>query len=75
MTESTRRMRAAASPHKREAWQANREMASSSYRVVQAGYAWNVFDGDVLVAAGLGSDAEALRWVDRHTTAKRYGAP
>jgi hypothetical protein len=46
MTESTRRMRAAASPHKREAWQANREMASSSYRVVQAGYAWNVFDGD-----------------------------
>ena len=69
MTESTRRMRAAASPHKREAWQ-----ASSSYRVVQAGYAWNVFDGDVL-AAGLGSDAEAWRWVDRHTTAKRYGAP
>jgi hypothetical protein len=69
MKDSTRRMRAAASPHKRKHWQAEREKAAAPEYTVQGGMV--KLDGKVIHAAG--SNAAAWAWIDRHTVAKRYG--
>jgi hypothetical protein len=74
MKDSTRRMRAAASPHKRKHWHAEREAAATpAYTIEQKGEAWNVMHDGVRLAT-CNSNAEAWSWIDRQTISKRYGA-
>jgi hypothetical protein len=69
MKDSTRRMRAAASPRKRKHWQAEREKAATPAYTVVGGVV--KLDGKVVFDGG--SNAAAWAWIDRHTVAKRYG--
>jgi hypothetical protein len=70
MKERTRQMRAAASPHRRKHWKAEREKASTPAYVVQGSAVQ--LDGKVVFAGR--SNAEAWAWIDQHTISKRYGA-
>jgi hypothetical protein len=70
MKERTRQMRQAAGPHQHQHWKAEREAASTPAYVVEGGVV--KLDGKIVFNGG--SNAEAWRWIDRHTVAKRYGA-
>jgi hypothetical protein len=68
-----KRMLRAANKHKHRRWKAVREMASTpAYTVHDAAGHHYVHDGDNRVA-GPFSNADAWRWIERHTVARRYG--
>jgi hypothetical protein len=67
-------MQRAASKPKRQHWQASREAASTPAYTVQEtdGGRYHVVNGGSCVA-GPFSNAEAWRWIERNTVARRYG--
>jgi hypothetical protein len=55
-------------------WRSEREKASTpDYTIEEVDGSWWVVLGGARVAGPMGN-AEAWRWIDRQTTAKRYGA-
>jgi len=67
-------MQRTANKHKRKYWQAEREAAATpAYTVAETGGGqWHVVNGGSPVA-GPFSNAEAWRWIERNTVARRYG--
>jgi hypothetical protein len=70
---SWKRLQQAANKHRRVRWRADREVASTpSYKVNEADGVCHIVLGEEVVA-GPFSNAEAWRWIDRNTVARRYG--
>jgi hypothetical protein len=69
------RLRKAESPHKRQYWRMRRENAAAvGMWVEQVSDSWNVIGPKGMCAGPFITNAEAWRWLDNHTKAKRYGA-
>jgi len=67
------RLRKAQNPHKRQHWKMRRlDAASAGMSVEQVSDGWNVTGPNGMCAGPFASNAEAWRWLDNQTRAKRY---
>lgn len=75
MKNSTRRRWQAESRHKRTHWRMQREdAASAGMSVAEAPDGWNVVGPNGMCAGPFATQSAAWRWLDSHTTERRYGA-